>query len=92
MYGCEVSFQRVLNLPASYWKADLPVALFPSHRNICCLQYANFVLHVRNATNTNCMGMGACPGQYGSLMYKLSTWIALYVLRVLYTDIFLNFC
>ena len=141
-YGCEVSFQRVLSLPALYWKAALPVALFPSHCNICCLQYVNFVLHVRNAMNIgvcemdvgaleahqndcsyvcqlsglmfripthkfsmvsgyaddlkntqncqNCMGMGACRGQYGSLMYKLSTWIALYVLRVLY--ILLNFC
>ena len=61
-YGCEVSFQRVLNLPASYWKVDLPVALFPSHRNICCLQYTNFVLHVRNAMNT-----GVCEMDVGAL-------------------------
>ena len=54
-YGCEVSFQRVLNLHASYWKADLPVALFPSHRNICCL-------HVRNTMN-----IGVCEMDVGVL-------------------------
>ena len=43
----------------SYGKADLPVALFPSHR---CVQYANFVLQARNTTN-----MGVCETDVGAL-------------------------
>ena len=88
-YGCEVSCQGVLNLPASYWKADLPVALFTSHCNVCCLQYANFVqqatkmcvcetdIGVLEAHQNDCSYVRQLSGlSFESLRTNLAWWVA----------------